>query len=114
VTAELFAVVEHNQASGLPDDQAVSFCDSIREAVDHADFLTEDNRSRGRREGYVIYRLDEVDDDELHEWAIRTPDGDLMPIHFHDFGARRDCPDGHTVVKRRLGTDNWTTANEED
>jgi hypothetical protein len=111
---DLYAVVEHNQASGQPDDQSVSFCDSLREAVEHADDLTEENRSRGRRERYLIYRLDEVDEDELFEWAIQAPDGSRRPIRFHEYAARRDCPAGHQVVKRRLGTTDWIPAPEED
>lgn len=109
-----YAVVEHNQASGQPVGDFVSFCISLTEAVGERDRLTEQNRSNGRREQYAIYRLEEVDDEELHDWAIQGPDGAIHSIPYFDYSARRDCPAGHAVVKRRLGAKDWIPAPEEE
>lgn len=111
--SDLYAVVEHNQASRQPDDQGVSFCHSLTEAVAHADSLTAENRNDGRRERFLIFRLTEVDESDLYDWAVRAPDGALA-IGPYEHQVRAGCPADHTVVRRRLGTNDWTTAPEEE
>lgn len=64
MTSDLYAVVEHNQASGQPRDDQTVFCWSIAEAREEAARLTDINRQQGRRERYHVYRLEEVEEDE--------------------------------------------------
>lgn len=64
MTFELYAVVEHNQASRQPVEDRVTFCDNKTEAFDMAHNLTVDNRASGRRESYRVYLLEPVEEDE--------------------------------------------------
>lgn len=104
-----YAVVEHNQASGQPDDQHVSICWNLDEAVEHADSLTAENRANGRRERFVVYTLEEVDESELWNWATRKAGTDERPmVYVHEYAARRCLHSGYELLKQRLGTKEWT------
>lgn len=59
----MFAVVEFNQASGMPDDTAW-LRDSADEAQELADAMTESSARGGRRERYRVYELIEVEGEE--------------------------------------------------
>lgn len=64
MTSDLYAVVEHNQASGQPVDDQTVFAWSLDEAREEASRLTDINRQQGRREHYYVYLLERVEEDE--------------------------------------------------
>lgn len=106
-----YGVVTFNQASGQPEDD-VRLHRSLRDAVEDRDGLEAENRADGRREGFRVYRLEEVDEDELHEWGTRPAGSDIAPmIYVNGFAARRAMPEGHELLKRRLGTTEWTVVD---
>jgi hypothetical protein len=107
---DLYAVVEHNQASGQPDDQGAAFFWNLDEAVQHADSLTEENRANGRREQFRIFTLTQVDESDLWEWGTRrVGTGEEPRRYVHEYAARRSWFVGHEVMRRRRGTKEWTT-----
>lgn len=106
--SDLYVVIEHNQASGMPDDQGVTFCWNLNEAVEHADSLTAENRANGRKERFLVYTLEQVDESELWVWGTRKAGTDHVPLAYvHEYAARRCLPAGHELVKLRRGTKDW-------
>lgn len=62
----MFAVVEFNQASQQPGDEAMLF-GSRTGAFEERDDLERRAREIGRREFYRVYELTEVEDEDLGE-----------------------------------------------
>jgi hypothetical protein len=56
----MYAVVEFNQASHMPDDTAW-LRDSLDDARELAAYLADDAAIRGRRDWYQVFELTEVD-----------------------------------------------------
>jgi hypothetical protein len=61
--AELYVVLEFNQASGQPEGQYVEPEWSLEDARLTAQILTQENRNNGRRETYRIFELLEIEED---------------------------------------------------
>jgi hypothetical protein len=108
---DLFAVIEHNQASGQPSEFAVAFRDDLAEAVELRDVLTAENRGNGRNETYLIYELAEVDEERLWVWGTRPAGTDSFPewVSLYDRAhlVRRERPSDHEVVRRRVDRTDW-------
>ena len=60
---DLYAVVEHNQASGRPSGLSVGFYDNKDDAFTEARESTAENWAAGRRETYRVYLLEPVEED---------------------------------------------------
>jgi hypothetical protein len=79
MAADLFVVVEYNQASGRPHCALEDLCDDAVGAQDMATDLVKAARRRGRNEKYRVFRLEPVDtDDEFFEPTLagrRITDG---------------------------------------
>lgn len=59
----LYAVVEFNQASGTPEENA-SVWDNRTDALDERNHLAARATAAGRREQYRVYQLTEINEDQ--------------------------------------------------
>jgi hypothetical protein len=111
INDEMFAVVGHNQASGQPDEFMVALRDDLAEAVELRDVLTAKTRKDGRGETYQIYELTEVDEERLWLWGTRPAGTDALPdlvsLYHMAHNVRRQRPDGHELVRRRVDRTAW-------
>lgn len=102
-----WAVIE--ERDGDLDALSIEVFHNHEDAIRYADEANRDAEAASVPTGFGVWVLHEVPEGERWEWGLRGPGGKVM-AYVHERAARAFHHGGVTLVRRRVGGDEWQEA----